>query len=98
MAVKHGWYSPRQAKMVGSWSWKRENGEVITVSAVSPTATYECKWDDIVYLGEVIEVVEKLTEGILDYARRLPPDQLAEFMTPILEREKEYRTNGKRWN
>jgi hypothetical protein len=55
----HAWYSSRQAYEFGHATYKTTDGRVVVASAISPSKDDSLtRWDDIRYVGEVIELLE----------------------------------------
>lgn len=59
--TQHAWYSREHEMAFGSCKWKRESGEIVTVTCVADSGDYcprEYRWKDSVYVGMVAKVHE----------------------------------------
>jgi hypothetical protein len=95
--VKHAWYSARQGRLMGIVLYKNAQGETVEATIVSRTMDHGCKWDDMVYLGEVVEYVGRKTDGEMKDLKDFTPENI-EKLEKIIEREKKLDSDPKRWN
>lgn len=97
MKTKHAWHSARQAKICGVVLWKNDTGDVLETTIITRTKEHGCKWDDLVYLGEVVEYVGRKTEGELVSLKDASPEDVEKW-EQIIEREKRLNDSPHRWN
>ena len=97
----HGWYSVKQQKVGGSCHYRRANGEIVEITTVSRSKDHGTGWDDMAYVGEVEEFVDKVSDGLLDGLDKLPPEIALSKMLAIAEQmqcEEEQDKKPGRWN
>jgi formylglycine-generating enzyme required for sulfatase activity len=63
--VKHAWFSAEMERLGGSNWYRREGGEEVLVTAVAESIESAPCWDDLQYLGEVVEWVRSESRGRL---------------------------------
>lgn len=57
--MRHGFFSATAARFTATRIWRAEDGSLVEVSFVSDTMTPDHGWDDLVYVGEVVEFVRQ---------------------------------------
>lgn len=95
--IKHAWFSARQAQLFGVVLWKDVQGEILETTIITRTKENICKWDDIVYLGEVVEYVGRKAEGECPSLEDASPEDIEKW-EQIIEREKRTNNDPHRWN
>jgi hypothetical protein len=109
MKTLHAWFSVKQARLAGTVLYRDANGKTVEVSNITHDKDdHGTKWDDMAYLGEVVEFVGKGTPGELDGLNvdlnELSDEEALKVILKlgaILKRECEAREkekDPKRWN
>jgi len=58
-----GWYSEKQAELIGKLKYETPDGSFVIVTEVSQGREYPSKWDDVIFVGEVVQYREHITRG-----------------------------------
>jgi hypothetical protein len=58
----HGFWSDKQAKLGGYAVYTTPDGRQVKCSCVSLTTNSGCSWDDIRYVGKVLQCVKSVNE------------------------------------
>lgn len=105
--TRYAWYSTKMAIVAGTNFWSTPTGETVEITTVtdSPTDSYT-KWDDICYLGPVVEFVKHGRDGELWDVEDIDPDtdtdasilQKVERLFGVIERSHKRDTMQHRWN
>lgn len=69
------WFSEKQSKLGGVVRYRTVNGSTVDASAVAKTADAIPQWDDVIYLGEVTEFVERLSDGEMSDMENDSPEE-----------------------
>jgi hypothetical protein len=83
-------------KLSGSVLYRNTQGETVEATLVHKTMEHGCLWNDIVYLGEVVEFVGRKSEGELN---DITNDQAGDRkLMEILDRVKMDEKDPHKWN
>ena len=67
--VKHAWFSAKQATIAGTCFYERLEGGEVEVTCVANDGNHGCHWDDMEFVGEVLDYkrrgIESRTQTIL---------------------------------
>ena len=75
----HAWYSVKQARLAGTALWRRADGTTVEVSMVGRTKEHGTRWNDIAYLGEVVEPIKRASGGFLDSISECTPENIVKL-------------------
>lgn len=95
--IKHAWFSLRQSRLLGIILYKNASGVLLETTLITQTKENICQWDDVVYLGEVVEYVGRKTDGDLKSLKDTSPENIDRWEEAI-DREKQLNVNPHRWN
>lgn len=74
--ISHGWYSKKQAALGGVVRYKTPSGKIVEVSAVADDIRDAPNWDDAIYVGEVTDCLERISEGALSVDMDDSPEEI----------------------
>ena len=81
--IRHAFYSAKQAKLCGVVRYRTADGRILEASNVCQTMDTKSNWDDLVYLGEVVEFVDRLGHGEMGDMHDLEPVEFLRRMRII---------------
>lgn len=96
MRKLHAWYSARMAKILGTFRYQKEDGEIVIGTIATHTMEHGCLWDDMAYLGEIVRCCGKETKGEKDDLEY--DDEGVKKMFEIIDRENKRDKDPNRWN
>lgn len=95
-----GFYSVKQAKMSGVYLYSTDDGKEVEITHISTSMEHGTKWDDIAFVGKVVDLIRKVSNGKLDMVpKEHGPDRLNMLIAITKEAiEEEEKQKSHRWN
>jgi hypothetical protein len=95
--MKKGWYSVEQSKLGGVIRYKNAAGEIVEVTSVTDTMEHGMHFEDMAYVGEVVQFVERVSYGRLGGLMKPTPENVSRLRN-IVSEELGKKKLPKDWN
>lgn len=99
MKISYAWYSVKQAKLCGSVRYRTADGVVVECTSITNSMDRSAlKWSDLEFVSEVVEFVERVSDGEFDGFDKLTLGEQITRLGEIIQKQLADKEEEKKWN